>query len=382
VHHEEKETSMHRNRTDRFIRRLVILALLAAGIAVGTLAPGRAGAATRTTERPVRDRSAQLLDVDDAGAGLATPGSDTPVLADFTPEPAGDHGGVALFQAPAADGLTIGSLEGPGPAPSPDHYLAGEGCSIQCITGGVAHARGVGAHVEVTTHTQATITIFVQGPGFDGWAQSDPGRIDFGHHFADLLPGQTYHVTAVAMDGGGHVSVAEGDLVTLERHVTISMSHAIVAEHQFASSVFAKSQWVDGSWAPAHSYEGMSLQQGGAVVWVEEEIDLAGVDRYLDLAVRLLERQDHEDCDTAFALPWDEGLTAGSADCRVWAFAELAPGEDDLDARPADATSWVEHTLERTLVLPGGDDSLPGGFAQPLEFTVDVTLHVTYQQAT
>ncbi len=73
----------------------------------------------------------------------------------------------------------------------------------------------------------------------------------------------------------------------------------------------------------------------------------------------------------------DTAPSSGSPGCYAWAYATLADGWNDLDDRPGDATSWTEHTLQRTLVLPGSD-GLPGSFGAPLSFSVAVSLHVTY----
>jgi hypothetical protein len=43
----EKETTMHRHRTDRLVRHIVIFGLLVTGAVIGTLSAGPANAATR-----------------------------------------------------------------------------------------------------------------------------------------------------------------------------------------------------------------------------------------------------------------------------------------------------------------------------------------------
>lgn len=301
----------------------------------------------------------------------ATPVEEEVVLDDFTPPPPR-----AGRDAVAADGFKIaqGASSNAGYGASND-IKAGPGCSIQCIKSGVAYARGVGAKLVVKTDTMARIWISVwDDDGYAKMVDSGVGKtMSFGHVFNDLEPGHAYQAMAVAEDGQGYTSYAYGSFVTLNRHVEISFSAANVIDHAFSNSYFNKSVWANGAWLEQYSAGPLELQ-GSGLNWGNNVIYLSNVDRYLDLAVQLSEHDQDEDlCEASGPL---SEPTLGPGDCTYYAFAMLH--DNDLDDRPADATSWTEHTLYRTLTLPDAGGALPPGYGSPLDFTVFVTLNVIY----
>jgi hypothetical protein len=91
-----------------------------------------------------------------------------------------------------------------------DDLKGGPGCSIQCITSGVAYAHGVDAELVVTTDTPAHIWIMVWNDDEHYIVDSDVLVQSFSHLFDDLTPGTTYSAMATAVDAAGYVSDAVG----------------------------------------------------------------------------------------------------------------------------------------------------------------------------
>jgi hypothetical protein len=300
----------------------------------------------------------------------AAPVEDEVVLNDFTPPPPR-----AGRDAAAADGFKVASSNSNAGFGASNDFKAGPGCSIQCIKSGVAYARSVGAKLVVKTDTMARIWISVwDNDGYAKMVDSGVGQtMSFGHVFDDLEPGHTYQAMAVAEDGEGYTSYAYGSFVTLNRHVEISLSSANVIQHAFSNSHFSKSVWANGAWLDQYHVDSLDLQ-GSGLNWGNNVIYLSNVDRYLDFAVQLTEHDEDEDICEATASLTEPALGPGS--CIYRAFAMLH--DNDLDDRPADATSWTEHTLYRTLTLPDAGGALPPGYGSPLDFTVFVTLNVIY----
>ena len=256
-------------------------------------------------------------------------------------------------------------------------YKAGTGCSVQCISSGLAYARGVGAKLVVKTDTPAQIWIIVwDNDGY--YTIVDSGNTDviqFGHVFDDLEPGHTYQAMAIAKDAEGYTSYADGSFMTLNRYVEISMSGANILAQAFSPDTFSKSVWANGEWLGQYNVEDLDILDS-ALNWGDNQILLSHVGRYLELAVQLNEWDDDPDgvCEGVAGLDMP---SLGPVSCGYRAYAELQDGDNDLDHRPAGATSWTEHTLHRTLTLPAG--GLPPSYGATLDFTVDVTLHVIYQ---
>jgi hypothetical protein len=354
------------------IHRIVTRVLAAAAVATALTAimplfsPAISADSSIAYQPPVVEPPATI------GFQTSTPSADEVVLDDFTP-PAPRAGQTRV----ASNDMRVAVSSANSGYNAADDFKAGPGCSIQCITSGFAYARGVGAKLVVKTDTPAQIWIIVwDNEGYN--TMVDSGITDvtqFGHVFDDLEPGHTYQAMAVAEDAQGYSSHAYGDFTTLNRYVEISMSSADILTYAFSPDTFSKSVWANGEWLD--QYEAHSLElQDSMLNWGDNQILLSHVGRYLELAVQLEEGDDDPDDLCEATGPFDEP-TLGPISCGYVAYAELQDGDNDLDHRPANATSWTEHTLHRMLRLPGG--ALPPGYGSPLDFTVDVTLHVIYQ---
>jgi len=85
----------------------------------------------------------------------ATARADNVVIGDITPEQRRPNASDDL------KGSTGTARGGNTPHTSVDDFKGDPGCSIQCITSGIAYARGVGANLVVKTDTPAKIWIIV-----------------------------------------------------------------------------------------------------------------------------------------------------------------------------------------------------------------------------
>jgi hypothetical protein len=254
-----------------------------------------------------------------------------------------------------------------------DDFKAAPGCAIQCITAGYAYARGVNAELRVWTDTPAMIWIIVYDEdGYNRQFVSDYGETYFNALFDDLEPGKTYYAMAVAEDAQGYASHGYGEFTTLNRNVKITITHADLFDAPYGNDDFSFRLWADGGWVD--SIDGGPLHAEDGTIWTGINIvELDEVDQYLDLAFELDQSDDQDPPCEVTSDP--EEPSAGTEGCDTWATAYLE--DNDLDDRPADATSWTQHSFSRTLVLPGGG-ALPGGYGSPLDFSVDVAIEVTY----
>jgi hypothetical protein len=254
-----------------------------------------------------------------------------------------------------------------------DDFKAGAGCSIQCITSGVAYARGVGANLVVKTDTAATIWIIVwNDDGYHKMVNSEAGLLEFAHHFDDLEPGTSYQAMAAAEDGEGYTSHGYGEFTTLSRNVRVSFTQAIIDEKPFSGPIDMKA-WLQGQVIADNAdnvLEGDTLPIGITIA------DLGDSERFITLEVFLVLFDSGEDLCEAFGEADEPAI--GQHDCYAWAYAEFQGGSLDVDDRPNGATSWTQHTIQTNLVLPGGN-ALPGGYGQPFDFHVPVSINVTYE---
>ena len=258
------------------------------------------------------------------------------------------------------------------PHTSVDDFKGGPGCSIQCITSGIAYARGVGANLVVKTDTPAKIWIIAwNDDGYHKQVNSEEGEIEFAHHFDDLEPDTFYYAMAAAEDSEGYTSHGYGDFTTLTRNVRVSFSQAVIHEKPF-SGPFAMTAWLQGEEIADNDN---NVQEGDIVPVGIQIHDLEDAERFLTLEVFLLLFDSSEDLCESFGDVDEPGI--GQHDCYAWAYAEFQSGELDLDDRPADAGSWTQYNFEQILVLPGGN-ALPGGFGQPFAFSVPVSVEVTF----
>jgi hypothetical protein len=300
------------------------------------------------------------------------------VLDDFTPIATSDFGlkSSARPLGGAPTGLVGIGGQADGPAPlGPTDKKAGVGCSIQCITSGKAYARGVTSLLRVKTDTPATILIEVWNDNTYFSAESEPGVMQFEHHFATLLPDTTYQARATAVDSDGYESQGEGEFETLNRNVRITVPEAYVTESAFDQSDFYKFIWAEGEWIEAHEAGPLDLN-GNLLDWGDNVILITDAPRLLEFAVQLAESNTEDDPQEVLALPDEDGPQNWWSSGQVWAYATLH--DSDLDARPANATSWVEHTIYAFLTMGEDGGALPGGYGSQLEFHVPVVLEVFY----
>ncbi len=252
-----------------------------------------------------------------------------------------------------------------------DDYKAGPGCSIQCITSGLAYARGPAAKLVVKTDTMARIWIHVTGNGYDRTMNSGADEVmEFGAYFDDLKAGTTYHATVTAKDEEGYEATRSGDFTTLERNVEINYNVANFVERAYGGDAdFRMTVWHDGQWdddLAAYNLPAEDFHVGLGIHFDQYN----DVDRYLDFGIELTEAPDY--CNN---LGYPDNLYFGPGSCSFLSFASVLDGENDLDARPADATSWTEWTLHRTMERPSG---LWPSYDDQLLFEIPVTLVVTY----
>jgi hypothetical protein len=174
------------------------------------------------------------------------PGPDGTVLTEFTPDPedvgeepepgVGGPGDLAGHGGPRTAGHSAS-----------DELKAGAGCAVQCITRGVAYARGVGAKLVVRTDTPAAIWMVVHGPGSTQVLESDGLTTAFDALLDDLEGGTTYAVTVAATDAEGRTAHAHGEFDTLRRFARVHFDAIQVTEHPYPGPLRAH-YWVDGDW--------------------------------------------------------------------------------------------------------------------------------------
>ncbi|HEV7723211.1 MAG TPA: hypothetical protein VGO60_18105 [Iamia sp.] len=290
-----------------------------------------------------------------------------------TPQP-----GARVGTGPRAGEVALGSFVAPirstarhGAATS---FKAGEGCSIQCITGGVAYGRGPDARLVVTTDSPATIRIVVSRSGYYQQIVSDPGTTSFSADLDDLEADTHYDAFVSAVDGAGHMANRSGSFTTLQRNVHLVFNEADIDEAPYGDDPFYAQFWFEGEASasvPLGDADGGELHLG-AQAFHEDDTD-----RYLSAAVELTQSDESVDLCEAESDP-DEP-EAGHGSCDYSATAWLADGAFDLDHRPSGA-AVNDYWIGGTMVLPNGvdDPALPGGFGSPLSFSVQVGIRVTF----
>jgi hypothetical protein len=176
------------------------------------------------------------------------PDPDGTVLTEFTPDPE-DVGEEPEPGFGGPDGLAAQGAPNGGTAghSASDDLKAGAGCAVQCITRGVAYARGVGAKLVVRTDTPAAIWMVVHGPGSTQVLESDGLTTAFDAVLDDLDGGTTYAVTVAATDAEGQTAHAHGEFDTLRRFARVRFAAIQVTEHPYPGPLRAH-YWVDGDW--------------------------------------------------------------------------------------------------------------------------------------
>ena len=328
------------------------------------------GAGKSTLEMPVPERSVQVATQTSV---LAAP-TDT-VIGELTP---GANEAGVQFGAPSSFGGSTAANAG---ATAMDDYKAGPGCMVQCITHGVAYARGVNSELRVWTDTPAQILIWVgsEDGSYTRFFSSEPGKKYFSALFDDLDPHTTYLAMATATDGEGYASQASGDFTTLTRNVELSFVLGDLESAPHGNDPFSWTAWANSktefgapwSWPSAQDdgyltdLSDLFVDENDQMLFGLQSFTLEDVDRFLGFSI-LVAQFNNAPC--AWALPLD-AYASGSDTCATWATADLGFPEWDLDARPQDATSWTEHTHHLIASGPGAGD---------MRFDVPVTMHVTY----
>lgn len=221
---------------------------------------------------------------------------------------------------------------------------AGPGCSIQCITSGVAYPRGVNAEVVLHTDTPATVILIVwNDDGYHHYTNSTPHQVtEFSASLGDLDPGTTYRVLASATDAAGYESQAYGEFTTLRRNVSVSYSYVEVPSPTALTHLDTHIR-LDGVWITSQFGDEVDGAVGHLGFHNEQVMDAP---RQLDLTFQVARPSQGSACEpAAWYFPRvDGGHGEVAAACRVFATSQQTA--IDLDDRPADATSWIQHTLE------------------------------------
>ncbi|MEO1056017.1 MAG: hypothetical protein AAFY28_03805 [Actinomycetota bacterium] len=269
---------------------------------------------------------------------------------------------------PSAGGLYIADTNGHGgnggsPWQAADDYKAGPGCSVACITSGVAYQHGPDARVRVTTDTDAKIWIIV-------WDDQGYHRVEesFGYSsqefeviFDDVDLDSTYSAMAVAEDGEGYTDHANGEFTTGQRNVTVEFGDANVSVTPANATTFHSRAFVDND--PTSVGE---LPATDTLYDIQQHLDLAVHASFDRPAIT------NAPCEVySLSLELSHYL-AGNCYVRAAVY-----GDDiDLDGRPANAGAGA-HVIETTLQHPGGQ-ALPPGYGQELQYSVPVELTVWY----
>ncbi|MBI2706031.1 MAG: hypothetical protein HYX32_12190 [Actinobacteria bacterium] len=313
--------------------------------------PGGAGAAGTSTR--------QVL----PGAGGPPPTEPADPIGDL-----GDHRPVPAaldFKAPP-EPAAVNGYGGPG------GLAVAPSCSHQCITRGVAYARGFGAELIVETSMPATLLLTavadLDGSGDYETVLADwsPGRVStYSWALDHLQPGQTYYVMAAATDEDDRTAYAWGEFTTLSRRdVFVEFGDTEVFG---GPGNISQTTWIlglDGPLANVAPGEGILLYKA--------------LPRFADLDFWLARSWEGDICEGW----WPSGEPSFghySDSCVAW----NAVGVDgiDLDTIPAGKTRWTQTSASMTLRPPtGAGNALPPGYGDPyyFSFQVPLTLYVTY----
>lgn len=288
---------------------------------------------------------------------------------------AGSYAPAPAPGGPQAGEVALGSFVAPDTATgrhgAAGSFKAGVGCSIQCITGGVAYGRGPDARLVVTTDSPATIRIVVSAAGYYRQIIGEAGQTSLSADFDDLEADTHYDAFVSAVDGAGHIANRSGAFTTLQRNVQVVFNQATIHEAPFGDGEYSAQIWFEGQGgAPFAAGDA----DGGVLLLGVQDLQDEDTGRHLSLAVELAQIDDSVDiCEAEADSPEPE---VGWGNCSYTATAWLADGSFDLDARPRGA-AVNDYWIGGTLVLPGGG-ALPGGYGSPLDFSVAVGVHVTF----
>ncbi|MCC5952544.1 MAG: hypothetical protein JJU45_10670 [Acidimicrobiia bacterium] len=349
-------------------------------------------ATSTTTERPADEPAAGGSGRDDASSSPTAPASPIITTADGAielplPGPAGSSDPLEPETGVVIGHLTVETHEGggfttvPGPpsAGTPaghghgTHLKGGAGCAFQCITSGVAYAKGTGAELVVTTDTPARIWIVVTGDdGYHRQEMSFHGETSFSALFDDLEPETTYHAMAAAEEKPGAVSHAFGTFETAAFARTVQIGFSPVEVASWPTHLDATN---------ARIYVRVNGQFYSEAAWIAGLAPIDGAERFLDLEVWVVVPQSSQAWSCGTGTPnnspaWTDMPLNGANSCHAWA-AAFRHGID-LDALSGGATWQTGHTMHRTLQTPAGGDALPGGYGGVPALSVPVTIGITY----
>jgi hypothetical protein len=420
-----------------------VLALAAGTAAVVTWAPGSAGRMDRAHIATVGAVGADLAPVHTGPPASTTPGHDDagrtgdatearadhpvgPAPDDTTPdtgtgeawvpidEPVvielplpGTPGGSAVPSGDPAEDEVIGTLAiepyegggfaapagpavpGGGGAVGNKAFAVADSCATQCITSGVAHRKGSGAELTVTTDTPAHIAIGVTDPdtGATTYRTSPSLTTSYAGAFDQLRAHTTYSASVAATDSAGAVSMASGTFTAGDvlRTVTITFEpiQVLTAPSTFTGTPVRIHVRVNGTFLH-HS------------AWITGLAPIEGIGRHLDLEVWVVYQHDPgvQSAANPGGVPFGSCTQAppsssplpihetyeGSDKCQTWG-AALAHGIDlDHGLAPGVDQHTIHVQLDRYSPHSGsGGDGLPPGYGEsPLfHLRVPATIEVT-----
>lgn len=243
-----------------------------------------------------------------------------------------------------------------------DSFKGGPGCSIQCITSGIAYAVGVGAHLKVTTDTLARITITVEGFGsYDSGATLTQ---TWGKTFPDLEPDTTYKAWAFAIDSSGYVSSASGQFTTLRRFARVEFGGFSLTEYSYNDG-FSFYFRANGEWQPQleefHHQPALPATLPGV-----RAVEIADAPSPLNVAVRVFtEENNNEVCE---AVDRYNTTDSGGNSCSAWNTGTA--GILYIDTYPDDAVEWTGHSLSAS--------ATPNNNWEPVQFNAPIEVEVWY----
>jgi hypothetical protein len=291
------------------------------------------------------------------------------------------RGGRIADDGCSREAQSTGPLQGGNPS-----FKGGPGCAIQCITSGVAYARGAGARLVVTadTYVQFTLNVWNEEENYFATRQSDlpltmswgDDLFDVGADFLDLKANTTYQASVQAVDASGYISTASGKFTTLRRFAEVDFGSFMLDSYAPEFMTFRYYFGVDGTWQPQldEVWQAHYLPHAPAGV---RSVIVEGAPQWLPLAVQVVQTIPSSDdlCEPDF--PKNFPHLSGTSGCWTWDTAYIP--SLNLDDRPAGATSWTEWTLQHHLNTAGFEQGET--LYSPLDFTAPVTVKVWFKPA-
>lgn len=278
---------------------------------------------------------------------------------------------------------------------APGQLLSNEGCAVNCITSGLAHAVGVGVYLEVTTSVPAFIQIEIIDVGLKF---GPPSATTWGATWAHLEPGATYQAIARAHDAQGNMAVAVGEFTTFVRSAQVTFTPTVFYFGNLPEfNPFGDYLWQLNATAYLNGQAQVSATGEPAM---NDDIVPTAAALALTIATGVV---DESIIDVAYVGIYD--CVAGCEQVSFWdlfAAAILGPippqavppavqtangvtptsfwgtvsNAIQLDGYPTNVTSWTGHQFSFPLSTFNGDPVGP-----PVYLTMNVTVAVTYQPA-